>query len=86
MADNVIPKLVQGIKGTMNNPDSVQHQLALISAAQDMITVCTISFLLIYYATYISLLPVSVFYVLYKMYGALLQMHIRCYVPHSQFM
>ena len=40
VADNVIPKLVQGIKGTMNNPDSVQHQLALISAAQEMISCC----------------------------------------------
>ena len=44
VADNVIPKLVQGIKGTMNNPDSVQHQLSLISSAQEMVSVSVFSF------------------------------------------
>lgn len=37
VADQNIPKLVQGIKGTMASPESAAAQLVLISAAQDMI-------------------------------------------------
>ena len=36
VADQIIPNLVQGIKGTMANPESASSQLALIKAAQDM--------------------------------------------------
>ncbi len=36
VADQIIPGLVQGIKGTMADPESASAQLALIKAAQDM--------------------------------------------------
>ena len=52
IADEIIPKLVQGIKGTLNNPESAATQLNLISAANDMIQVIAIPyFLLLTYYT-----------------------------------
>ncbi|KAI0230740.1 Talin-1 [Lamellibrachia satsuma] len=37
VADESIPKLVHGIKGTMNNPEDPEAQMVLIAAAQDML-------------------------------------------------
>ena len=42
VADHSIPRLVHGIKATMQRPDSVQAQTQLIQAAQDMLAVCSI--------------------------------------------
>ena len=39
VADESIPKLVHGIKGTMNNPEDPEAQMVLIAAAQDMLLV-----------------------------------------------
>ena len=37
VADESIPKLVQGIKATMNNPENPASQIQLINAAHDML-------------------------------------------------
>lgn len=37
VGDESIPRLVRGIKGTINDPDNLAAHLALISAAQDML-------------------------------------------------
>ncbi len=37
VADDVIPKLVQALRGSMRDPDSPSAQLALIAACQEML-------------------------------------------------
>ena len=39
VADEAIPRLVHGIKGTMNDPEDPEAQMVLIAAAQDMLQV-----------------------------------------------
>ena len=39
VADEAIPRLVYGIKGTMNDPEDPEAQMVLIAAAQDMLQV-----------------------------------------------
>ena len=42
VADEAIPRLVHGIKGTMNDPEDPEAQMVLIAAAQDMLHVSVI--------------------------------------------
>ena len=39
VADDVIPRLVHALRATMQNPDNQSSQLALLTAAQDMLQV-----------------------------------------------
>jgi len=42
VADDVIPRLVHTLRASMQNPDNQSSQLALLTAAQDMLQVCFI--------------------------------------------
>jgi len=39
VADDVIPRLVHALRASMQNPDNQSAQLALLTAAQDMLQV-----------------------------------------------
>jgi len=41
VADDVIPRLVHSLRASMQNPDNQNAQLALLTAAQDMLQVFT---------------------------------------------
>jgi talin len=40
VADDIIPRLVQALRATVQNPENQNAQLALLTAAQDMLQVC----------------------------------------------